>query len=499
MTHNERPLADRTVSGALWLVTSRLSTRLCDLVTLIALGALLRPADFGLVAIAMTLVLIVDTIADIPVGQALLRLPEITAGHLHTALTLGLARGLLVAVALAALAWPFARLYGDSRLLALVMTLSIAPAARGLVSPRMTLFAKRMSFTRDFVMEISGKVVAMVVSVSIAALTRSYWAVAAATVTAPVAMVVISYLLAPHRISLTASEWRAFHGFLGWNSGAQFITVLNWQCDKLILGRLVSKAALGGFTLADTVSSLPGQALIAPILRPVLAAFAHFDGDVDRLRQAYARVSAAVVAVGLPPILVISILSGPLVQVLLGANWAIAVPMLKIIVLGSLARLIAAPLQPLAMALNRNKVFFTRSSWELAVKLPVMVLAVTQFGVMGAVWARLGMSFYNLAVEMELVRRLIDVHPAQQIAPLWRIFVSGALAAGVLWGGGRLLTDVHGLVPMLLGVAAVSAAGCAVYLAGLLLLWRLSGRPAGIESDQTFRFSHWLHPQARAG
>jgi PST family polysaccharide transporter len=338
----------------------------------------------------------------------------------------------------------------------------------------------------------------MVVSVGIAAATRSYWAVAAATITAPVVMIAMSYVLAPHRPALSVREWRVFHGFLGWNTGAQLITVLNWQCDKLILGRLVSKAALGGFSLADSVSSLPAQALIAPLLRPVLAAFSHLNGDIARLREAYGRVSAAVLAIGLPPILAIAVLTEPIVRLLLGPKWLIAVPILKIIALGGILRLITSPLQPLAMALNRNKVFFIRSSWELAVKLPVMILAVWHYGVMGAVWVRMAMGVYNLVIEMALVKRLVDLRLVDQLAPLWRIALSGAAMAGAMAWTGRGLAEAQGPLALSAGLATAGLAGGAAYLLGLLVFWRLAGKPAGLEADVSGRVASLLQQAGRA-
>jgi PST family polysaccharide transporter len=67
---------------------------------------MLTPADFGLVAIAMTLVQICEAIFELPVVQILVRSEEITHPLLHTAFTLGTLRGLLLGGVLVALAWP---------------------------------------------------------------------------------------------------------------------------------------------------------------------------------------------------------------------------------------------------------------------------------------------------------------------------------------------------------------------------------------------------------
>src|SRR5690606_21933471 len=55
-------IAKGVARSAALLITARLATRLIDFVTLIVLGHLLTPVDFGLVAIAMTVMQITEAI-----------------------------------------------------------------------------------------------------------------------------------------------------------------------------------------------------------------------------------------------------------------------------------------------------------------------------------------------------------------------------------------------------------------------------------------------------
>jgi len=75
------------------------------------LARILQPADFGLVAIAMTLVSVVEAALKLPLNQALLRLPVTTAAQYDTAFTLSALRGLLLTLIVVLASWPFARSY----------------------------------------------------------------------------------------------------------------------------------------------------------------------------------------------------------------------------------------------------------------------------------------------------------------------------------------------------------------------------------------------------
>src|SRR3954452_8872058 len=106
--HNVR---GRTALSATILIVSRLITRCVDFVALIVLGRLLSPEDFGLVALAMSVIMIVEAIMELPLGYALVALPTRTKSHFDTVFTLQLMRGGVLAAVLLLAAWPLSQIY----------------------------------------------------------------------------------------------------------------------------------------------------------------------------------------------------------------------------------------------------------------------------------------------------------------------------------------------------------------------------------------------------
>src|ERR1700739_4963167 len=247
-------LAHKTASASLLLIATRLLTRFGDLITLLVLAYELKPADFGLVALAASLIFITEAVFELPLVEVVLRADVLERSHLDTAFTLSALRGFGVMAILLALAWPFAHFYHDPRLVTLVAVLSLSPGTRGLQSPKLITYIKALSFWRSAAIELSGKVMALVIAVRIAILTKSYWAIAAGTVAAPVTMLFVSFFLAPYRPRLCFTQWRYFAGFLGWTSLAQIIRSINWQSDTMLLGRIAGHRELGLFSTASNLS-----------------------------------------------------------------------------------------------------------------------------------------------------------------------------------------------------------------------------------------------------
>lgn len=484
-------IARRTLTGAGWLVGARMGTRAIDLVTLLVLARILTPADFGVIAIGMTLIQLVEAVLELPVGQVLVRAPMLTPALLSTAFTLSLMRGLALAAILVASAWPFAWLYGDPRLAGLICFLSLAPALRGLGSPGMIVFARAIDFRREVALELAAKAIAFPVAAAAAWLTGSYWAIALGTVCAPLVLMLGSYLLAPHRPALSLAEWRMFAGFLGWTTAAQAITAINWQADRPILGLFVPPATLGTYSIANDLSLLPEQALLKPIGRPLLSAFAGIQHDPARLARAYVRSAGLVLAAGAPVMIGLAFLAMPATRLVLGPKWVAAAPIVQWLALTLVIPLFSAPMGPLAMSLGRTHVFFRQSVVELALRLPITLLLSWRFGVPGLIVARLLTSIINTTTSMHYVRAMIGLGWARQLAIGARPLAGGAAMAAVLLAL-RPWLAAHDEPALAVGTAAAGLLGLAAYAGASVLAWRVAGRPDGAESAAAAWIGAWL-------
>lgn len=478
--HGERTLSDRTFTAATWTVSARLLARSLDFVILITLARLLSPADFGLVALAMTGVTIAEAVLELPLFQVLIRVPEPTKPMFDTAFTLSMIRGAAIALILGALSLPISWLYQEPRLPALICALSLAPILRGSQSPRMVAFLKRMDFRPDFAMNVVGKLTAMIVSTLIAIKTGSYWAIAVGTIITPLAMNVLSYCFAPYSPRFKFSEWPLFAKTVSWNSASQLMVAISWQLDRILLGRFVPEATFGRFALASDLTGIPIQALVVPITGPLLAAFTPLAGSVS-LGDAYRKASNAVVVIASPALLAMSFLAEPAIRLVLGEHWLEAAPFLQWLSLIGLIVLPVSPMPSLALAMDHARMVTVRTAVELVVKIPVTLFAIFAYGVMGAIVARAILAVVVLVVSMSVVRGLAGVSITKQLTTLWRTVVAlGAMAICL-----ALLTPTSeaNLSPVELGLslAAVVFVAGVIYLAVLFGLWRACGNPAGIE------------------
>ena len=477
-TIEESNMASRAVGAGTWTVGTRLAAKLIDLAMLLCLARFLGPAEFGLVAMAMAAVFIVEALFDLPMAAALIRVPALTPDMLHTAFTLSLMRGLVVGMLLLAVSWPLAAFNNEPRVTALLAVLALAPAMRGLVNPRMVEYARALNFRPDAVMELSGKAVAFVVSVIVAVTTRSYWAIAAATVCAPLVSTFLSYLIAPLRPRLTLSHWSQFSSLIGWNFVSQLFSALNWQIDRLLLPRLTTTTEFGQYAMGKQMAEIPSQALIQPLGRPIMPALASA-GDARGSR--YLQLSHAIAFVMAPVMGLPLLWPEALVRVALGPAWSPAAEWLRWISAVALLGLPGMLMGPLAMTLDRTRWVAVRTLIELLVRLPLVWLGAVQFGIPGAIAGSAIATASGTATALFIVRRLIKTSLTAQVMALWRPTMAMLPACAVLWLAKPWVMAASSLIELLVRAVPLGMLYLLVYAVSALLAWHLVGRPPGLE------------------
>ncbi|WP_045835667.1 lipopolysaccharide biosynthesis protein [Hyphomicrobium sp. 99] len=425
-------LAMKAVKGGGWLVFSRFLGRAIDLLTLLVLARILTPADFGIAAIATSLVAIVDTVLELPVMQLLMRLREVDKSHVDTGFTLSFLRSALIAMLFIVTAHPLSQLYGDPRLAPVLMTMAIGPIAKGLASPNMVAFGRELSFQPIFAGEFVAKLTGAAFAIATVFLGGGYWAIVVNSVAASVAGVIASYVLAPYRPHLSLAKFGDFSGFIGWFSGSQILSAFIWQFDRILLGKFVDKATLGQYTLASDLSNFPAQSLIGPATQPLIVAFAKISLDPERLRIAFLKATRFAMLISAPICMGISQTADLSVALLLGPQWHDAAPLLQILAPTFLAIPYNQTLSAFSLAVNKPVIVFYVNVIDIVARIILIPLGLYLYSVHGVTAARGLIAAIMFVVYLIYSRRVSGISVADQLKNLWKIAVAlAAMAATV--------------------------------------------------------------------
>lgn len=465
--------------GAALIGLFQLLAKFMDLIATIILARLLLPEDFGLVAIAVAVLLITNSITELPVVDVLVQREELDHRDIDTAFTLTFLRGLLVAGVTASLAYPVAQFYTDDRLIPIMLVLALVPIAQGLNSPAMIHFMRQIKYGPTARAALIGKGCGVVTTILLALAGASYWALIANLVVTPIGVMLTTHIMAPYRPRFRTQGARAILSFAGWVTVSRIIWTLNMQADRFLIGRILGKSTLGQYAMGGDISSMATYAVAGPILQPIFSGFSRIQGDMARMRAAYIKSQQTLIMLVLPLGVGLAAVANNLIPVLLGAGWEQTIPVIQWLAPVIALQMMSVPVQSAAMALARPKALAWRELLGLLLRLPATLVAAWYWGLIGAVVARSLTGLVIILLNLTIARGLVGVPLRRQLLAGWRSYCSALLMVGVVWGLDRIIG--HDALPMPALIAGQIFFGGLTYVGSHMALWFCAKRPGGSE------------------
>ncbi|WP_326540126.1 lipopolysaccharide biosynthesis protein [Pseudorhodoferax sp.] len=470
----------KVLLGSLLLVGKRWANRLLSLASTVVLARLLAPQDYGLLALALSVSIVFEVIAQFHFDLALIRKPEVTPDDLNSAWTLNVICNTAVALALAAAAPLLALATRTPELTPVVVCIALCFLFDGLQNIGMVLWRKQMVFTKEVTQELTGKVIEIAVAIGIAFVHPSVWALVGGMMAGRLCTLLMTYLLHPYRPRFSLVQWRGLMGYSGWAMLFNLFNEIGRSADTFILGRMHGLTSVGLFANARTLAALPTTELMLPITRSLFPAFSTLLSEPARLRDAYLKALSGVLLLALPLAIGLVFVADAAVLVLFGPRWLDAVPLVQGLALAQVAMLSGASRVPLLMALGRNRALMVRAAAMMVVR-PAVVVASLQWGGLHALPLGIMVVLWiTVLIDSALVARALSYGSWLMLKRTWRPYAAVAVMALVLWQA-LPSAPLHGTIDALQRLLLATFIATPAYLATAFTLWHVSGRPDALE------------------
>ncbi|HET7085358.1 MAG TPA: oligosaccharide flippase family protein [Rhizomicrobium sp.] len=469
------------VTGASFMVLLRLCFRLVGIVSTLVLVRLLSPSDFGLFGLVTGASTILDTLSQLGLQYALLRMPAPTKAHLDTAWTLGILRAALFALMLSASAPVLANFVHDQRLVEIVFALGAIIFLQGFENIALVDYQREFRYDRLFFYQLAGKLSGFVIGLVAAFLLRNYWALVLGTAAQRILVLPLGYIMRPYKPRLDLSEWKLFFHFSKWLMVINTLWVVDQSMIMFVLGRIVGASGIGLYQIANQVGSLPASEIAAPIRDPAAAGFARVCRSPDLLRQSYLETLGLLVVVIMPLSVGIAIMAQPVTQVFLGAKWTAATPLVSYCAFFALFDSIAHTPGALYVILDRQKVLSVVLASTLVIRVPLVVIAAHMGGILAAMAALTASAFLNMFIWHGFAPAVVGLTAGGIFRATWRTVLSSAIMAAAV----ALMMHVFPVspyFPVFVRMITIALAGGAVLIGIQYALWFASGRPHAAES-----------------
>lgn len=467
--------------GAAWLMGFKLLDKSIGLISTLVLVRVLTPSDFGLVAMAMAVVALLELMGAFGFDSALIQRQDTARSHFDTAWTFNVMFGVAIALLLVVVAVPAAAFYREPRLELMLPVLAIGAVVGGFENIGTVAFRKELNFRMEFIYLLIKRVAVFVVVVTLALTLRSFWALIFATIAGKVIAVGISYLLHPYRPRFSLAARGDLFNFSKWLFISNLIQFLHSRSTDFILGRTVGSYGLGVYNLAAEIAAMPSTELIAPLNRAVYPAYAQLAKARDKLVSRFLEVYGLISLLAFPVAVGLFCLSDLVVALLLGPQWTDAVPILQILGLCGLLSALQGNMYVVMSAMGKPKANTMLSASLLAVSLPVVIWASLQYGMLGAAYAHFVAALLGYAGIVFVFRRVVGISVRQLASVIWRPLLASCGMAVMLNAGEAFAIDQRWPWSDFIALVFFVSFGAVCYAVLLLFLWAAMGHPNGVE------------------
>ncbi len=318
-----------------WSVLSKTATFGLKFVTVPILARLLSPDEFGVVAVALTVVQFLAMIGGAGLTAALVMQQDADEETVHSVFWANLAMAVLMSLCLYVWAAPLGSVMGavESASLLQVMALLIPIQLAGDVA--YTLLAKRMNFSKDAMWGTISESAAAIIAVGMAYLGFGVWALVTQLFSSALIRLVGLYSAAGYfpRLVMRPRKLKPLLAFSSGVMGSEIANFATFQSPMIIIARMLGLADAGAYSVANRFASIPNQVVLTAVMGVLFPAFSLMGNDRKRRSDALMLSTQVTTVVLAPAMFGLWAVAEPAMTVIFGPGWAHAWPVLGLLAL----------------------------------------------------------------------------------------------------------------------------------------------------------------------
>jgi PST family polysaccharide transporter len=457
-------------SAIVWSYALKIGRFGITAVVSLLLARMVGPRAYGVVALALTLIVIVQALQN-GLSTALIQRSNLTDAHIDAGFWVVTASGLVLGGVAAALSPVWANLMDLPELTWVCLALVPMLLFQAMMVVPEAILRRSHNLRPVAVRTLIASVVGGAVGIGLAIAGQTIWALVAQQVVtaatgAAVLWAVVSWRPRRRPSRQALSDLRDFSlkataGIVGWTVGN--------RAGEFVTGRFFGPVAVGVYRLAGRLTDMAMELSVRALQPVALADLARVQDDRPAMVERLTRLQHTAALAGLPAFGILAAGSDPLLA-LLGPEWEPAAQPLRILCLAAALYIFRQLLGPALEAMGRPGVL-ARFAWAYA------LIACAAFVVTGLLTGQLtdvtqlaAISWTAVAIEClvtiplawYVMRRHLHSNLWRLIRPAVPAFVAGLAAAAT-----HLISRRFGGLPVWLHLLAAGALGAAV--AGLVL------------------------------
>ena len=343
------------------------------------LARLLAPEDFGLLAMVYSLTSLVITVNDFGFAMAAVHREHLDHRQVSALFWVSLKLNSLTWLFVACMAPVLAWFYGEQRLVAITLAMSVGIFVLALTTQHQSLLVRQMRFREIRSAELGAQVLGIIAGIAAALLGAGYWALVYQFLTASASKGVAMWRVSgwrPARYSDVAGahppEIASMISYGRHLTGFRILSEIGRNLDRVLVGYLSGPGAAGLYDNSYRWSLYPVQQIFIPITSVAVAGLSRVRHQPAIYRAWCQAGLLPVFSLAMPAVTFMFVEARSVILVLLGEQWLAAVPLFRVLCIAAFASSMTSATRWLYLSQGETR---RQLRWAL-IYTPVMVVAV---------------------------------------------------------------------------------------------------------------------------
>lgn len=459
--------------GAKWVGMQSLVGKSISFITQIVLAWFLIEEDFGLVALALTIYILIGTVQSAGVVEFLVSRSKRMTLWMPVSFWTSIFIGLISLVTCTSAGLLAAEIYNNPRLFHLLSVLSVGYLFRSASCVSHACLLTMMRFKAIAIVDLLLVVTRSAVSVILAKVGFGPWAIIIPIPIGYMIQMLIYVSLSPPKITgiVTLRRVKVLLNNSWLLVAAAINAALIGQVDYLIIGRYVSSTELGLYYFAFAFSAQAMQIFAFNISGVLFPAFSSLKRDPARQLNAFIKSVRVFNHIIFPICFLQAALARPIFDLLFADRWLNSVPLAQWLFIGLAFQSISWPTASLMKAQGRLKANLTAGCASVCILIIIMFCAVRFGGIYGAaigivIHAIIHAMLY-LAIALNQDARQIKMMAKEYASAITIALISGIAAFFI---SEKIAGNGHGSSRWIMTTNQILTAGSAGVVTYLLLI-----------------------------
>ncbi len=388
MAAEETSFKTKVLSGFFWLSIGTFVGQFISWASTIVVIRLLLPKDYGLMAMASSVIVLLTTFSELGIGSSIVQAKHITEKEIRQIYGFVITSSAVIFLVCHLAAPVVALFYKEQNLVAILRVMNLNFILIALYIVPQARFIREMNFKTKTAVDVIAHIGSAMTTLILALMGKGVWALVYGALVLNAVKVVAFNAVRPDRL------WPIFNVDGSWKiisygimlTGSRLLFSFYNQADLIVVGRFLGQSVLGVYAVAMNLAAMPAEKVLPLINQISFTSYSRIQGDMDRVRRNLLRTTRMIAFAGFPIFWGMAVVAPEALPLILGAKWKSSVVPFQLLCIMLPLKALNPILASTVNAVGEVKINLINTAVTVVVMVAAFLIGV-QYGILGVCFA----------------------------------------------------------------------------------------------------------------